>query len=85
MRFEPSAWRGSDAVTYELTHDALNALTALLLAHSRSGSMSADDALAEASTARQEFTSLDAFDRNTLDDFHNRVRARIDDLREARA
>lgn len=84
MRFEPSAWRASDAVTYELVNDALNALTALLLARSPSGSPSFTTALVEASTTRREFLSLDAFDRDALDDFHTRITARMAELRAAR-
>lgn len=83
MTFEPSEWRASDAVTYELAHDALNTLTSLLLAQAASDQARRSDAGAEAANTRQEFLALDGFDRDTLDAFVVRVRARIDEIRTA--
>ncbi|WP_345752579.1 hypothetical protein [Microbacterium rhizophilus] len=75
-----SAWRASDATTFDIAREAANTAIAAVLRLADDGGMLHEHAIAEASAIRRELVEVDAFNRSALETLLERLTSRIAEL-----
>ncbi|GAA1741250.1 hypothetical protein [Microbacterium paludicola] len=80
MTGEGSAWRASDAATFDIACEAANTAIAAVLRLADDGAILHERAIAEASAIRRELVEVDAYDRKALEALIDRLTFRITEL-----
>ena len=80
MTGQGSAWRASDAATFDIAREAANTAVAAVLRLADDGAMLHDYALAEASAIRSELVEIDPYNRREVDALLERLTNRIAEL-----
>lgn len=77
MTLEPSAWRASDAVLFEVAREAASDAIAKLFRLSDTGAIDPTAAVDEAAAIRLDLVDIDGFDREAVESFLRRTADRL--------